>query len=429
MIIEENYRSRLLDDKIAKKLESTGAVLITGMRWTGKTTTGSHHSNSIFSVANPDNNWANKRLAEATPMHVLKGAQPRLIDEWQLVPSIWDCVRDATDNQEGLGHFILTGSSFNSVQREKIFHTGTGRITTVTLSTMSLYESGDSSGSVSLQALFDSDEPLYCDTGSVELEKIVRFCIRGGWPKNIDATMDAALDTPSSYIDTIITSDFNRSPLVKNKRSTSKIDAVLRTLARYESKYVGQQELSREIKNSYGENISRQTLDSYIDVFKELFIIEEQRGYWNPTDFTETRFRRFSKTRFADPSLVIAAMDIKPHTLLDNIDALSLVFNSLCYHDLKIYTEYLGGDLYHFQDEHVGADFLIDLNDGRIGCFDSVVGGAEIDRAANELLKVKKVLENANCKPVVLGVICAMSDKAYTRPDGVVVIPITALKP
>lgn len=433
MYSPETYRPRILDKKIDLYLSAVGALLIEGPKWCGKTTTGEAHSKSEISLADSSNNFSNRKLAQASPDFVLKGELCRLIDEWQEVPQIWDAVRFACDEDNQCGKFILTGSSLASVRKDEIFHSGTGRIASLTLQSMTLYETGDSNGAVSLQDLFDGTvEPM--PTGKVEIEELVRYCVRGGWPKSIDTPMAAATITPLQYITKVIEEDFNSLPEVGRKRDIAKVRAVVEALAHFESTNAGLTDYSNYIRENTGISLGRQTVPSYVDGLKKLFVLYDQPAFTLLSNQTGSKILKSVKTRFSDPSLAIAALRYTPESLLRDMDTFSRFFDCLCVHDLKIYAESADATIYHLAEEHgTTADSLIRLNDGRIGCFKHVVASVDIAKAIQQLSRVKKILTNAGKECALLCVVCGMADAVYKKatPDGddVYIVPLTALKP
>ena len=430
MYSPETYRYRIIDDKIKLYLTGTDAICLVGMRWIGKTTTGEAHCKSEISLADASNNFSNRKLAQASPDFVLIGEQPRLIDEWQEVPQIFDAVRYACDSSSGYGHFILTGSSrANFSESDEVFHSGTGRFANITMSSMSLFETSDSSGIISLRELFDKS-PSPTPVPKISIEDLLRFCVRGGWPKNVDCPIDAARIMPSQYIEKIINEDFNSLPFLKNKRSPDKIRVVLKALAISEGTVDGTTDYANIIREISDYNMGRQTIVGYIDAFSKLYIIYRQPAFTLPVSKTGSKVLKSAKVRFSDPSLAVAAMKYTPNMLLSDMDTFTRVFDCLCVHDLKVYAENIDATIYHFLEEHgASADALIQLEDGRIGCFKHIVGAGDIDNAAQNLLRVKDILQKANKDCSLLCIICGMSDAVYTRPDGIVVLPLTALKP
>lgn len=432
MYSPETYRPRILDEKIDLYLSAIDAIAIVGPRWTGKTTTGQAHAKSEISLADSSNNFSNRKLAQASPDFVLKGDQPRLIDEWQEVPAIWDAVRYECDSNSKFGKYILTGSSLASVDSEEYFHSGTGRIAPLTMNSMTLFETGDSSGVVSLMDLF-SNPVESMPVSKVEIDQLVRFCIRGGWPKSISSAVEASRITPIQYIDTVIEEDFNRLPSIGRKRPTGKIRAVTQALASFESTACGVSDISNYISEKTEFSLSRQSIPSYIEGLSKLFIIYEQPAF-APSIKNGSKLLKSAKLRFSDPSLAIAALRLTPEDLLKDIDMFSRFFDCLCVHDLKIYAESLDATFYHFLDEHgVSADSLIKLRDGRVGIFKHVVSATDIDSAVQQLTRVKRILSGNGIDCPLLCVVCGMANAVYSQKtadgDDVVITPLTALKP
>lgn len=433
MYSPETYRPRILDEKIDLYLSAIDAVAIVGPRWTGKTTTGQAHAKSEISLADSSNNFSNRRLAQASPDFVLKGEQPRLIDEWQEVPAIWDAVRYECDANSKFGKYILTGSSLASVNSEEYFHSGTGRIAPLTMNSMTLYETGDSSGVVSLKDLFNNSYETM-PVSRVEIDQLVRYCVRGGWPKSISSSVEASRITPIQYIDTVIEEDFNRLPFIGRKRPTGKIRAVAEALASFESTACGVSDIATYISEKTEFSLTRQSIPSYIEGFSKLFIIYQQPAFTIPSSKTGSKLLKSAKLRFSDPSLAIAALRLTPEDLLNDIDMLSRFFDCLCAHDIKIYAESLDATYFHLVEEHgASADSLVKMRDGRVGCFKHVVSAADIDSAVQQLARVKKILSGNGVNCPLLCVVCGMANAVYTVKtadgDDVVITPLTALKP
>ena len=444
MYSPDSYRPRILDAKLDLYLSAVGAVLITGPRFTGKTTTGQAHSASEISLADSANNFSNRRLAMNSPDFALKGELPRLIDEWQEVPQIWDAVRFSCDSDNKFGKYLLTGSSLATLDEGDIFHSGTGRIATLTLQSMTLFETGDSSGLISLRDLFD--HPLETTaTGKVEIEELVRFCVRGGWPKSIDVPLAASSITPSEYMRKVIEEDFPRLVSSKGKSPTgktsgrktdiSKVRAVVRALASLESTASSVTGIREKVAEDSDYALGRNTIPSYIDTLSKLFIVYEQPAYAFPiSKRSGSKLLKSPKLRFSDPSLAIASLGLSPDNLLRDMDLFAKFFDCLCFHDLKIYAESWDAKIYHLLEEHgTAADSLIELKDGRIGIFRHVVGIDEMDRAVQHLSRINKMFTSVGMNPSLLCIVCGMADAAYnlSAPDGtnISVVPLTALKP
>ncbi|MEA4978103.1 MAG: DUF4143 domain-containing protein [Methanomassiliicoccaceae archaeon] len=427
MILRKNgYVQRIADERLEKMLNSFGAVCIEGPKWCGKTWTGLNHSNSVIYIKDPSGDFQNRRLAEIDPELILKGEGPRLIDEWQEVPQIWDAVKHKVDMISDRGHFILTGSA--TPNNDGIMHSGAGRIERIRMHTMSLYESGDSSGEVSLLELFDKpwNENLF--TNEVRLEHLIDLTVRGGWPGILGLRTEDAMEVSKSYLDAIINRDIQT--IDDKKRDITKMRMLLRSLARNESTIVNKSTLARDISDSNDGAISFPTLSDYLDVLGRLYIIEEQPAF-DPNMRSSIRVGKAPKRRFTDPSLAVATLGATPKMMMGDLNTYGLMFESMCIRDLEIYAESFGGRVYHYRDgEGREIDAVIELPDGRWGAFEIKLGADRIDKAAEKLLKIDEMASEGrdSKRPSVLCVICGLSSAAYRRDDGVFVIPITALK-
>ena len=420
-----NYRPRVIDAKVEEYLAAFGAVCIEGPKWCGKTWTSSHHSQSEIYIGDPANNFQNRRLAELSPALVLEGAAPRLIDEWQEVPPLWDAVRYKVDQIAQKGQFILTGSA--TPNHKGILHSGAGRIGKLRMRPMSLYESGDSCGRVSLEKLCHGALTPSM-TGEADIQKLIALILRGGWPGSLGLPVQQAMLLPAEYLNAVIDDDVYRIDGVK--RDTQKMRLLLRSLARNESTTVTNKTLMKDIKAVDDENIDGNTVAAYLDIFKRLFLTDNQPPFSTQIR-SSVRVKQAEKRHFCDPSLACALMKATPSGLLGDLETLGFLFEALCERDLRIYAESFGANLYHYQDySGQEIDAVIELADGQWCAFEIKLGANQIDAAAANLLKIKKQMEEdpAGKPPAVLCVLCGMANAAYQRPDGVFVVPITALK-
>ena len=421
----DNYMPRIIDAKLKEYLEIFGAVCVEGPKWCGKTWTSSFHSNSKIFIGDPAGNFQNRQLAELSPALVLDGETPRLIDEWQEVPPIWDAVRHKVDQNSEKGQFILTGSA--TPNHKGILHSGAGRVGRLRMRPMSLYESGDSSGLVSLENLCNGVfQPQM--TGEVRLDNLIKLIIRGGWPGSLNLTAAQAAILPQEYLNAVIEDDVYRIDGIK--RNTSKMKLLLRSLARNESTTVSNRTLKNDIKEMDDEDMDVETVKEYLDIFERLFIIENQPPFAAEVR-SSVRVKQSAKRHFVDPSLACSLMKVTPESLMNDLETLGFLFEALCERDLRIYAESFGGKLYHYQDyKEREVDAVIELNDGRWCAFEIKLGANQIDTAAESLLRLKHDMETdpKGKPPAMLCVICGMSNAAYQRPDGVYVIPITVLK-
>lgn len=425
MMEKKDYLPRLIDDKIEEYLSVFGAVCVEGPKWCGKTWTSSYHCRSGIFIGNPEGNFQNRRLAEMSPALVLEGEKPRLIDEWQEVPPIWDAVRYQVDQEPQKGQFILTGSA--TPNHKGILHSGAGRIARLRMRPMSLFESGDSSGEVSLEKLCTGDlKPAM--TGEVDLKELIRLIIRGGWPGSIGLSPQQAALLPEEYLNAVIDDDVYRIDGIK--RNTTKMRLLLRSLARNESTTATNKTLKNDIRENDDEDIDVETVKEYLDIFERLFITDHQLPF-SVGVRSSVRVKQAVKRHFADPSLACALLKVTPESLLGDLETLGFLFEALCERDLKIYAETFGASLYHYQD-YSGReiDAVIEMPDGSWCAFEIKLGANQIDAAAENLLKIQKEIQNdpKGRPPKVLCVLCGLANAAYQRPDGVYVIPLTALK-
>lgn len=420
------YKRRIIDSKIDLYLETFGAVCIEGPKWCGKTWTSSFHSKSQIFLGDPAGNFQNRALAELSSQIVLQGDQPRLLDEWQEVPALWDAVRFEVDKNSQKGQFILTGSA--TPNHKGILHSGAGRIARLRMRPMSLIETGISSGKVSLQELCMGHlNPIL--TGDVELMQIIECIVRGGWPANQEVSIDKVHFMAKEYLDVILTDDVYRLDGVQRDRK--KMELLLRSLARNESTTVTNKKIRDDIKEVDDENLVVETIASYLDVLNRLFLIDNQKPFSHNIR-SRVRVKQAEKRHLSDPSLACALLKATPEILLKDLNTLGLLFESLCERDLKIYAESFGAELFHYQDyNNREIDAVISLPDGDWCAFEIKLGANQIEEAAKKLIKLKKEMEQEqdSIPPKILGIICGLSNAAYQRPDGVYVVPITALAP
>ena len=420
------YEPRIIDKTIENHLLAFGAVCIEGPKWCGKTWTSRKHSNSQILIGDAAGNFQNRRLAQMNPSLVLPGDTPRLIDEWQEVPGIWDAVRSELDARGTKGQFVLTGSS--TPQRKGIMHSGAGRIAPLRMRTMSLFETEDSDGKVSLKGLFNGvlDEGM---TGEVSLQSLANYIVRGGWPGSLGVPMAQAGLLPRRYLDAILDDGANR--LDDIKRDSSKMLKLLHSLARNESTTVSNKTLRRDIRDVDGEDISAPTITSYLDVFRRLFIIDDQPPF-APNVRSSVRVKQMAKHHLADPSLSCALLGMNAEGLMGDLNTMGFLFEALCEHDLRVYAETFNGHLFHYQDyQEKEVDAVVEAPNGDWGAFEIKLGANQIDAAAEGLLSLSRSIakDEQGRVPKFLCVICGLTNAAYKRPDGVMVVPITSLKP
>ena len=421
---KEKYIPRIIDAAVEKYLAAMGAVCIEGPKWCGKTWTSAFYSNSEFLVGDPDNNFQNRALAEVSPALVLEGETPRLIDEWQEVPPLWDAVRYTVDQRGQKGQFILTGSA--TPKRKGVLHSGAGRIGKLRMRPMSLYESGDSSGKVSLQDLCEG-KLTPAITGDVDLRTLARLTVRGGWPGNLETDSADISLLPNEYLNAVIDDDVNRIDEIR--RDSRKIRLLLRSLARNESTTATNRTLKNDIIEIDDEDIDVETVATYLDIFNRLFLTDNQPPF-SAKLRSSVRVKQAEKRHFCDPSLACALLNATPEKLIGDLETFGFLFESLCVRDLKIYAESFGASLYHYQD-YAGneIDAVIELQDGGWCGIEIKLGANKIEEAAANLLHIRdEVVKDGSKAPSALIVLCGLSHAAYQRPDGVYVVPLTALK-
>ena len=421
------YLPRLIDNKLDTWLKTSGAILVAGPKWTGKTMTCEQRAESAFYFTRRPGESDPLELAKIDSSIVFSGSKPHLIDEWQLMPEIWDMVRADVDAHRGeRGLYLLTGSSLPPQKNKKgnktIRHSGAGRISTLKMSTMSLFETGDSSGEVSLDSLFDGED-ANGRMRRISLAEIIHFIIRGGWPGNLDVP-DVSL-LPRDYIELLQTTELDK--LLDDVRiDRARFKRFLYSLARNESTVCSASTLARDASIN-GKGLDNETVIRYLDVLDDLFLIENQDAY-SPVFRSRTRLKIGVKRHFCDPSIPAAILGANEKNLMKDLQFLGFLFESLAEHDLRVYAEALGGKLYHYQDyDNDEADAVIELADGRYALIEIKLGYEyAVDAAAESLLKVAEKLEN---KPAFLAVVSGTAPIPLKRPDGVYVLPLTALKP
>ncbi len=424
-LTKEGYRKRLIDEAIEENLKIFGAISIEGPKWCGKTWTALNHSKSVTYLNNTADNFREKHLAEMDVNLVLDKDMPELIDEWQEVPAIWDAIRFKCDQDSKKGKYILTGSA--TPVSDKIRHSGAGRICRMKMYTMSLYESGDSSGEVSLQDLFDNKVKNKL-LDKVELKKLAELIVRGGWPESVNLDVKGAMKITKSYIEAVLEKDIVEVDGVKRDRE--KMEMLLRSLARNESTVSNNNVLIKDIDDNVTEEeltVSRNTVADYLNVLNRLHLIENQKSFMYKIR-SRANVGKNPKRHFTDPSLGCAVLNITPEKLKNDLETFGLYFEALCERDLRIYAESIGAKLYHYRDNNTGleVDSIIEIADGEYGAIEIKLGSNKEEEAVQSL---KKFYELAEVKPKFMCVICGLYDAVVKRPDGIYVLPITALKP
>lgn len=420
------YLKRIIDDDLDKYLEMIGAILIIGPKWCGKTTTAERHAKSVLKLQDKDQYQTNMMWADIEPSRLLRGDKPRLIDEWQIAPVLWDSVRTSVDETDGYGLYILTGSTV--VNEDGKRHTGTGRIHRLLMRTMSLYESGESNGQISIMDLFDNPEMNINQYESeLTMDELIFAACRGGWPESLNQkTREGKLFVAYSYLDNICNTDASAVDGVK--RDPDRVRLLLRSIARNNPTLAKDQTIIDDMKANFMD-ISRPTYYSYVDALKRLFVLEDQRG-WSPNIKSKSAIRSGNKKVFIDPSIAVAALHASPESMEKDLKTFGFVFENLCIRDLNVYTSSHGGKVSYYHDKSdLEIDCVVHLKDGRYALIECKLGRERIEDGAKNLLKINELIEKNDKleNPTFLAVLTG-GKYAYTRPDGVKVIPIGCLK-
>ena len=420
-----DYKKRIVDEMLQRKLKGKGAVLIEGPKWCGKTTTAEQIAKSVLYMANPENKKQNLMLADINPNVLLKGETPRLIDEWQIAPKIWDAVRFEVDHRKDEGQFILTGSAVPT-DKSLIVHTGTGRFSFLLMRPMTLYESLESTGTVSLKDLFGQKE--ISGINNLSLEDIAYACCRGGWPRSILMEREIALDQAFDYYDAIVNSDISRVDGIS--REPTRVKNLMRSYARNVGSQASNETLKNDMINNDSFSLDTDTVFSYINALKKIFVVDEVSA-WNPNLRSKTAIRTSDTRYFIDPSIVTASLGLGPDDLINDLSTFGFIFENLCVRDLRVYAESINGDLYHYRDSSsLECDAVIHLRNGSYGLVEIKLGGDRlIEEGVENLLKLKNKLDTSKMKkPSFLMVVTATGDYAYKRSDDVYVVPVGCLK-
>ncbi len=422
----KNYRKRIADSILARKLEGKGAVLIEGPKWCGKTTTAEQIAASILYMDDPEKKEQNITMSEVNPKRLLRGETPRLIDEWQLAPKLWDAIRFEVDHRGELGQFVLTGSAV-PVQTKEITHSGTGRFTWLTMRPMSLYESEDSTGEVSLKDLFDGVKEI---DGASELtiDRLAFLVCRGGWPQAIDMRDEIALDQAMDYYEAVVRSDINRADNVK--KNPEMVKRLMRSYARNQGSQIPNTVLAQDVFANDERPMSEETIASYINALRKIFVVEDVPA-WNPNLRSKTAIRSSDTRYYVDPSIAAAALGIGPNDLLNDLKTFGFLFETLCIRDLRIFADSLNGEVYHYRDKDgQECDAVIHLKNGKYGLIEIKLGGERlIEEGAKSLMKMEAKIDFDKMNiPSFLMVLTGTGDYAYRRQDGVYVVPIGCLK-
>lgn len=421
-----DYKHRVADDILNRKLEGKGAVLIEGPKWCGKTTTAEQVAASVLYMDDPEKKQQNISMSELNPSRLLAGNVPRLIDEWQLAPKLWDAIRFQVDHRGLTGQFILTGSSVPADTSE-ITHSGTGRFTWLTMRPMSLYESGDSSGDVSLRALFNSQTDIDGES-HLDIERLAFLTCRGGWPQSIGMRDEIALDQAFDYYDAVVNSDINRADnIIKNPE---RVKRLMRSYARNQGGQIPNTVIAQDIAANDESSIDEETVALYINALKKIFVIEDMPA-WNPNLRSKTAIRSSDTRYYIDSSIATAALGIGPQDLLNDLNTFGFLFETLCIRDLRVFADALNGTVYHYRDKSgLECDAVVHLRNGSYGLIEIKLGGERlIEEGASNLTALYRKLDTDKMKkPSFLMILTGTGDYAYRRSDGILIVPAGCLK-
>lgn len=422
----KHYRKRIADGILLRKLEGKGAVLIEGPKWCGKTTTAEQVAASILYMDDPEKKEQNITMSELNPKRLLKGAAPRLIDEWQLAPGLWDAIRFEVDHRSEPGQFILTGSAVPPDTGE-ITHSGTGRFTWLTMRPMSLYESGDSVGEVRLRTLFEQPEEVDGES-HLDLERLAFLVCRGGWPQAVGMRDEIALDQGMDYFDAIVRSDIHRADGIR--KDPERVKRLMRSYARNQGTSTSVSMIARDIAANDESAMGVDSVASYLAALRKIFVIEDMAA-WNPNLRSKTAIRSSDTRYYVDPSIAAAALGIGPSDLIADLKTFGFLFETLCVRDLRVFADALNGGVYHYRDKDgLECDAVIHLRNGAYGLVGIKLGGDKMIEEGAENLKAlsRKIDTDKMKKPSFQMVLIGIGDYAYRRRDGVYVVPIGCLR-
>ena len=426
----EGYRHRIMDGLLAKKLQAKGAVVIEGPKWCGKTTTAEEIAASKVLLARTDMKEQFNSLLEIDTDAALSGETPMLIDEWQTVPKLWDAVRYTIDHRRKMGQFILTGSAVPDKEAEMAReHSGTGRFAWLTMRPMTLFESGESNGSVSLTALFSAPGKIL-EKNSLSLQDIAFLICRGGWPMSVGLPEEAALEQAFEYYDAVTKEDVTKADGVK--RASERVQRLMRAYARHQGTHASIATLREDLKNNDTAILNDDTIASYLDVLRKIFVVEDMPA-WNPNLRSKTAIRTADTRYFVDPSIATAALGLGPDDLMNDLNTMGFFFETMCVRDLRVFAEALNGKVYHYRDKSgLECDAVVHLRNGQYGLIEIKLGGQSlINDGVATLNALAGRIDTSRMKaPAFLMVLTATGEFAYRRPeDGVYVVPIGCLRP
>lgn len=422
----KKYKPRITDALIERKLKGKGAILIEGPKWCGKTTTAEQFAKSVLYMSKPEDVQSNLMMAEIDPSKLLKGETPRLIDEWQIAPKLWDAVRFEVDHRDNMGHFILTGSAVPP-KNDEIFHTGTGRFAWIKMRPMSLFESLESTGEVSLRELFNQPSQLNGEN-KLAIDDLAFLICRGGWPGAIDMDKDIALDQAFDYYTAIVNTDISRADNVK--RDPERAKRLMRSYARNQGAQTAYTVIRDDIVANDSESLTEDTVYAYTNALRKIFVIEDMPA-WNPNLRSKTAIRTSDTRYFIDPSIATASLGLGPEELIKDLNTMGLFFETMCVRDLRVYAESINGQVYHYRDKSgLECDTVIHLRNGSFGLIEIKLGGDKLIEEGAETLKAfRDKIDTTKMKtPSFLMVVTGTGRYAYRREDGVYVVPIGCLK-
>lgn len=423
----KQYRPCIADKMLSRRLMGVGAVLIQGPKWCGKTTTAEQQAKSVVYMDDPEYMDQNIELASLSPKKLLAGATPRLIDEWQLAPQLWDAARFEVDHRDEEGQFIFTGSAVPA-DTDKIHHSGTGRFAWLTMRTMSLYESGESTGEVSLNDLFIKPDVDVFGTNNLNIDSIAWLICRGGWPRATTINKEVALDMAYRYYEAVVNNDVSRVDNVR--RDAERTKRVLRSIARNQCAQISVNTICADIESNDTVSANRLTITSYLDALKKIFVLEDSLA-WNPNLRSKTAIRSSETRYFSDPSIGVAALGIGPNDLINDLSTMGLFFESMCVRDLRVYADALEGTIYHYRDSKgLECDAVLHLRNGSYGLIEIKLGGEKnIEEGAKNLKLLASKIDTTKMKaPSFLMILTGTTKYAIRREDGVYVVPIGCLK-
>jgi len=419
---EKLYLSRLCDEELQLALQSSGAVLIEGAKWCGKTSTAINFARSVLYMQDPDHAKSYQAMADTKPSLLLKGETPRLIDEWQMSPVLWDAVRFEVDKRSESGQFILTGSAVPADNLTA--HTGTGRISRLMMRTMSLFESLESNGAVSLRSLFDGNQDVEAFS-DLSIEKIAYVICRGGWPASIKLQGAPALRMAMDYVDAVINNDVSQVDNVE--KNPERVRMLLRSLARNIATSATYQTIKSDLEST-DTTISDKTISSYMNALRRIFVVEDLPS-WSPSLRSKTAIRTSAKRHFVDPSIATAVLRTNPDGILKDFQYFGFLFEALCTRDIRVYAQTNDGDVFHYRDKSgLEADLIVRLRDGRWGAIEVKLGNKEIEEAAENLLVLKSRIDENKMNEASFLMVITGGEYSYLRKDGVFVVPIGCLR-